>query len=288
MALPKVVAVTGSTGFLGRHLVRQLSTLGWKVIELSRSHGYDICSKPELETVPPVDALVHLAARTFVPDSKTDSHAFFHVSLNGTLNALEICRRHCARMIFPSSYVYGAPKYLPVDERHPVRAWNPYAASKLLGEQLCRAYSEHYGVPVCILRLFNVYGPGQRREFLVPEILAGLATASLDLKDSRPRRDFVYVDDVVDALCRCLTRGPTALDVFNVGSGVSYSVQEVVDVARRVTGSKTQVHFLGQERPNEIMDVVADYSKIRRELGWTPQTDLQTGLEQIVRLELPA
>ena len=123
------VAVTGANGFLGKFIVSLLGKHGIRTISISRSSGYDITNCDTLKEIPKFDCLIHLAAHTFVPDSYNHTAAFFTTNINGTLNALELCKNNNARFLFASSYVYGQPAYLPVDENHPVSMWNPYASS---------------------------------------------------------------------------------------------------------------------------------------------------------------
>ena len=129
------VVVTGADGFLGRHMVNALIEEGVEVLQVSRSRGYDVCSKESLQKLPAFGSLIHLAAQTFVPDSYTHPDTFFHTNIVGTLNCLELCKKNNATMAFASSYVYGPPQYLPVNESHPINSWNPYATSKIIGEE---------------------------------------------------------------------------------------------------------------------------------------------------------
>jgi len=113
----------------------------------------------------------------FVPYSFQEPREMYEVNVLGTLNILELCRLHVIpRIVFASSYVYGQPSYLPIDEAHPVNPNNPYGRSKVFGEGLCRAYYEDCGVSCIVLRSFNLYGEGQREHFLIPSILRQLET----------------------------------------------------------------------------------------------------------------
>lgn len=278
-----LIAVTGSTGFLGRHLVPALKQDGHTVFEVSRQQGFDLCAFDTLAGVPPFGTLIHLAAKTFVPDSYGNSRAFYETNIAGTLNALELCKQHRASILFASSYVYGRPTYLPIDEAHPTGLWNPYATSKIIGEQLCQAYAKDFEVPARILRLFNVYGAGQAPHFLIPTIIAGLRQNHLRLKSAKPKRDFVYVLDVVEAVKACLATPWTGTQVFNVGSGQSYSVTDVVQHAMDLLGAQVEVTYANEERKDEVMDVVADVTAIQQTLGWTPQYDLRAGLGHLLQ-----
>jgi nucleoside-diphosphate-sugar epimerase len=155
----------------------------------------------------------------------------------------------------------------------------------LLAEQLCGFYAETLGVPVTIVRPFNVFGPGQRPEFLIPTILSLIRKReSITVKDLAPRRDYVFVDDLLDVLLRSI-ENPAGLRLFNVGSGRSHSVGEIIDIAQAVAGTKLPVIVAKESRRNEIPDVYADITRVRGALGWQPATDLARGIDRILREE---
>ena len=133
----KNVLVTGSSGFVGRHLVDQLRKEGARVVCFDIADGKDITQWADWETIAEADVVLHLAAITFVSTSQANPRNTYHINLSGTVNALEYCRLHGAKIVFASSYVYGNPNYLPIDEKHPVNATNPDASSKVAGELIC-------------------------------------------------------------------------------------------------------------------------------------------------------
>lgn len=286
MANPSVV-VTGASGFLGAHLTQLLTQNLFHVIPVTRKTGYDVLEFEKLSSLPKFDCLVHLAAQTFVPDSYKNTSSFYKTNINGTLNCLELCKINNAQMVFASSYVYGSPKYLPVDEKHAVDLWNPYAASKIIGEQLCQSYSKEFNLPVDILRIFNMYGPNQNPVFVIPKIIDGVLKGKLDLENGTAKRDFVFVDDVCDAVIRCITSHSNSagsnINIYNVGFGKSYSVNEVIALTEKITGKKAEITFSSEKRKNEVHDVVADISKIKAELGWQAKFTLEDGLKKMLK-----
>ncbi len=277
-----IVAVTGSSGFIGKRLVRVLQDAGHEVVKLDIAGGFDILNWEAFKKVPPVDVLVHLAARSFVPDSYDNPHDFYHLNINGVINGLEFCRMHKARFVFASSYVYGKPAYLPIDENHPLQGFNPYAETKIIGEKICRDYHKYFQVPSIILRPFNIYGPGQNENFLIPSVLKQAKTGIVRLMDPRPKRDFIFVDDVVRAFHLAVENKEITFDCFNVGSGKSYSVKEVTEIVNRIYHHSLRVEFGEEERMNEVLDTVAEISKTRAQLHWKPIVDLTTGLKTII------
>ena len=129
--------------------------------------------------------------------------------------------------------VYGQPHYIPIDEEHPLQPTNPYARSKILGEELCRAYNTDFGVKCIILRPFNIYGVGQGKDFLIPSIIAQLRYGKIELKDPAPKRDFIYILYVIYAYIKA-GEFSGDFDVFNIGYGKSYSVKEITKKIEKV------------------------------------------------------
>lgn len=281
------ILVTGSEGFVGKHLCNALHDSGREIQQCDLALGHDVTLLETFGQFSKPSAIVHLAALLKGRKSQADLHQTFHVNVTGTLNALEAARRWDAAFIFASSYVYGIPKHLPINESHPVAATNPYMHSKILAEGLCRRYADEYGLSVMIFRPFNIYGPGQSKDFLIPSILKQLASGTIILKDGSPRRDHVHVSDVVRAYIMALPAATSGCAVFNLGTGQSFSVSEVVEIIKKHAGT-IEIKFTGAERPNDVPDCYADISKIRRELGWNPQISLTQGLAALVKQALNA
>ncbi|MFC2141359.1 NAD-dependent epimerase/dehydratase family protein [Acidobacteriota bacterium] len=274
----EVIAVTGSKGFIGHHLVDKLRKTEHKLLEIDIAAGTDILSIDDMNKLPPFGVMVHLAAKTFVPESYIESRGFYQTNIMGTINCLELCKKNNANMIFASTYVYGKPKYLPIDERHPIDTWNPYATSKIVGEHLCEAYSRDFSVNCHILRIFNIYGQGQDKRFLVPTIIDGVIKGKLKLENATSKRDFVYYLDVLNALILCIYSKNSGCFVYNVGSGKSSSVEQVVDIVMSIMNRDVEVEYGNIVRKSEVHNVVADISKIESAMGWVPEYSLEDGL----------
>jgi nucleoside-diphosphate-sugar epimerase len=274
------VLVTGASGFIGTHLVRRLREAGIDVVAADRASG-DVADAATWRRFPAAAAVVHLAANTFVPDSWDRPGEFLRANLLGTIGALEYCRTHDARLVFPSSYMYGDAVRQPTPEDAAVVAKNPYALSKKLAEEACEFFAERFGIGVTILRLFNTYGPGQPDTFVVPTIVTQVLNGrEIRVKDLEPRRDYVYVLDVVEALVKAI-RCNRGFTVLNVGSGTSHSVADLIGVIQDVWGTALPVRADGVRRKTEIMETVADISRAERLLGWTPRFSLRQGLEHL-------
>jgi nucleoside-diphosphate-sugar epimerase len=271
------VVVTGASGFLGSQLIKRLHADHCDVLPIGRAQGFDLLT--DRLPLDGVRHVFHLAGETGVLDAWQDPSRFHLVNAHGTVRVLEQCREANASVTYIGAYSYGVPERLPINESHPLRPNNPYAFSKWMGEEACRWYATTYQMDVVAIRLFNVYGPGQSDRFLISRIVNQLldpAVAQIELMDLKPRRDYLFVDDAVDAFVSSMP--DEGYRVFNVGQGKSWSVREVVDTAMRVLGITKPVIDRGQVRPNEISDVVADCSAIQAYCGWLPHHDLQSGI----------
>ncbi len=280
-SFPGRVVVTGHTGFVGRRLCARLKADGVEFVGVSKSTGGDLLGG-EL----PLDGaghVFHLAALSFVPDSWTDPAAYYLNNSYATVRVLEQCRKAGVPMTFVSTFVYGAGAPVPVSESFPPNPANPYAFSKLAAEDACRFYARTFDMDVTILRLFNAYGPGQSASFLVPTIArqaADPAVAEIVVADLEPRRDFVHVDDVVSALIATATLSGGG--TYNVGSGRSYSIGDVIAACLKAAGTSKPYRGRGERRANEVMDVVADISALNRATGWRPAIEFQQGMNTVI------
>ncbi len=288
--------VTGATGFLGSHLVDRLAACGVAITVLVRNRSDITVSSAAPVTILRGDltgslavadatTVFHLAAVSHVGRALEDPRRTFETNTAGTVNVLEAVRHSPSveKFVYVSSaHVYGTPCHLPIDEDHPLQAQEPYAASKLAAEAFVSAYGSAYGLPVAVARLFNVYGPRQHLDFVIPSIISqALVTDRLSLGNLTPTRDFTYVDDVVDALIQLAASGE---GVYNVGSGIEVSIEMLVTLIARILDKRltpTSRHL--RQRPNdvEIDRMWADTRRISA-LGWHPRIDLNEGLRRTI------
>ena len=275
------ILVTGASGFIGKNLISKLRSSKCEITEVSSSEG-DIADKSTWSNFESAELLIHLAGDTFVPDSWNKPERFMKTNFLGTVCALDYCRHHNARLVYLSSYLYGNPIKLPISESAPLVANNPYALSKKLAEEVCKFYSDFYGVKITIFRPFNVYGPGQSEQFLIPSIInQARAGDVIGVKDLQPKRDYIHIEDLVDAIIKAVAT-PLDFDVFNIGTGVSYSVAELIDIIQHIMGTRLEVQTDGEKRIGEIMDTRADITRALEILDWTPKFSLRTGLEKML------
>ncbi len=294
--------MTGGGGFLANHLARDLLAEGHQVTLLVRGgareglppgarvvHG-DLLKGPRPSLPASADVVFHLAALSSVGQSIADPAATFRVNTLGTAHLLEAARARRARplrrfVLASTALVYGPPFRGRLTEAHPALPRNPYAASKHAAESLALAYDALFGVPVTVLRLFNIYGPGQRATFVIPSVLAQcIEGRSLKIGNPWPVRDFVFVDDAVRLFRQAGLDRESRRQVLNVGTGEGVRVDKMAALAARVTKcGLTPLVEQGRKRPNDFDRLVADPTKGRRVLGWRPHVGLEEGLARTAR-----
>ena len=274
------ILVTGASGFVGRHLIPPLESLGHTVRRFSTRDG-DIARAPL--SFDHISHVFHLAARVFVPESWSDPRPFYEVNVLGTANVLEFCRRSKASITLMSSYVYGTPQRLPINEDHPLDPFNPYCQTKILAEQIVNFYQKAFQVPATIIRPFNLYGPGQDARFLIPSLVRQAiddTKDTIELGDLRPKRDYLCIADLVDLMIAAFQLG--ARGTYNAGCGRSVSVADMAGMVVRAAGTGKRIVSSGAARPGEVMDVVAGIAKAKRELNWAPRVGLEEGISRLV------
>jgi len=295
------VLVTGGAGFIGSHVVDLLSAEGHQVTvvdDLSTgreenlnpgAHFYQLdIRSPELEdlfaTEKP-EVICHHAAKANVRESMEDPLLYAEVNVLGSLNLLELSRKHgVGKFVYISTAgaVYGEPQYLPVDEDHPIRPLDPYGASKHHVEHYLYVYQVQYGLSYTTLRYPNVYGPRQdpRGEAGVVAIFAHRMLQNRELVingSGEQERDFVYVRDVAVSNLLALERGNGR--TYNLGSGVGTSINEIFCRLKTITNYQgNAVH--GPAKPGEVFKTRLDASQAHKELGWQPRVSLEDGLKR--------
>jgi len=272
------VLITGCNGFVGRSINKLLESKSFEIFKTGDSNTLNLCEWNAVKKMPRSEIIVHLASKNFVPDSFKEPLNYYNNNILSTLNILEKAKVDGSKVIFFSTYVYGSPSYLPIDESHTKSPKNPYTQSKLICEELCEAYHRDFGVPVTIFRPFNIYGPNQNSSFFIPTIISQVNNEIIQLNDSRPKRDFIYVDDVAMAVYLSIINNKDSFRIYNLGSGVSTSVREIVNMIIKLSKSNASVNFSEQIRQGEIIETIANITKIKNELGWLPTISIDKGI----------
>jgi nucleoside-diphosphate-sugar epimerase len=303
-----VYLVTGGGGFIGSHLVRALVRRGERVRVLdngfsgSRQRMADVLAGVEWregdvrdvaavrEACRGVEVVFHLAAVASVPRSIAEPEMTHATNLTGTLNVLVAAQQAGVRRVVyaSSSAVYGDLPGSPKRETMPLQPLSPYAAHKLAGEHYCRLWHELHGLETVALRYFNVFGPGQdpNSEYaaVIPKFITTLLAGAQPTiyGDGQQVRDFIYVENVVDANLRAATAPGAAGQVLNVGSGVATTILHLVDELRQVLGRPIEPVFAAP-RPGDIFESVAEVSRLRAVLDFEPAVGLGEGLRRTVQ-----
>jgi len=269
------IAVTGTRGFIGSHLLDELRRQNLSVIPIE---GDVRCANTWNEDF---DLLYHLAAPPISEYVSSPGEAF-SVNLNGVLQALEACRKNNAMIIFTSSCsVYKPISGHALSEDQTLLPVTAYGRSKVIGEELCRIYCDYYKVKSIIFRLFNVYGQRQDQKFIIPFLIrCGLDKVPAKVKHPNSIRDFIYVADVVDALLRGASVEED-FSIFNIGSGKPFPVREVIEVISQALGEPISCKFAESDLDCQ-QSVYANIGFARKTLGWEPKISLLQGIRQIV------
>jgi UDP-glucose 4-epimerase len=300
------ILVTGGAGYIGSTVAAQLLELGHRVVvidDLRRGHRGALPERVELVegnvgeaqtlerafSAEPVDAVMHFAALAEVGESMQAPEVYFHNNTSNTLRLIEAMLKHgVAKLVFSSTAaVFGSPERSPIEETAPKRPTNPYGESKLMVEQMLAWFHQIHGLRYATLRYFNVAGGNPNRgedhtpeSHLIPRILQVALGQHKSIKifgDDYPTpdgtcvRDYIHVSDLAQAHVLALDalnqRAPL---IYNLGNGKGFSVREVVETARRVTGHAIPAEIEGR-RAGDPPVLVASSEKIGRELGWTPK-----------------
>ncbi len=275
------ILVTGASGYVGKHLCDYFKRSDrHEVVAVSRSSGIDLLIAGSLDSFDDVDCIVHLAAHSGVPQSWEQPERYNKENCCMTLTVLEKARKSGIPVLFLSSYMYGTPQYLPIDELHPVQCNNPYAYSKKLCEDLFKQFNELYGVSACILRLFNVYGrEPESSDALVPFIAQQVvASKNVEVRDASPKRDLLFIDDLLHAIERVVSEKIIGYSEYNVGFGASVSIPEIVETFQEITGEKINLINNNVGRNNEIPETVCESAKFKGRFDWWPVVTLKQGL----------
>jgi len=280
------VIVTGGSGFIGSHLRKRLVKNGFEVfnIDVNRSNPIDIRNSKRLkqtfEEFKP-EVVVHLAAIASVPLCEQYPRKAHETNVIGSLNVFKLCSEYGVRCIFSSSAaVYGEPEIIPTPEDVHEKPINHYGFTKLFGENLCRFILKDNYV---ILRIFNCYGPNCKRSYVIPDTIRKLALKGSLIKmlgTGDESRDFVYVDDVVNAILMAMEKD--IVGTFNVGTGVHIKIRELTEKIARIMNRNVTFIFDTKRRKGDFSISCADISKITREFGWYPKTSLDEGLKKTV------
>src|SRR5882724_9703346 len=305
------ILVTGGAGFIGSHLVEKLLAAGHDVAVLDdfndfydpqikrdnisavekkvAVHDVDLRDGDKVSNLfrhEKFDAIAHLAARAGVRPSIQQPQLYYDTNVAGTLHLLEAARASGAeRFIFASSSsVYGAAKKVPFSEQEPLtQTLSPYAATKIAGEFLCSTYSHLYKLRIVALRFFTVYGARQRPDLAIHQFTRKIhAGQAIDqFGDGTTRRDYTYIDDIIQGVMAAFDYNGPLFDLFNLGESETIQLKDLIVAIEKTLGKKAKINQL-PEQPGDVPLTCADISKARRLLNYNPTTPLRVGLPKFV------
>lgn len=291
--------ITGSRGFVGGYLRKELEASGYEVIGLDITEDQDTIQADLLNakqvsnaiaSVQP-DVVFHLAGQASVAQSWKIPQKTVEVNVIGTINLMEAVRTVIAEIpmvLIGSSDEYGqlGAAGVSVSEEMELRPQTPYAVSKKAQEEIAQVYVQAHGMHICMTRSFNHGGPGQRTGFLIPDFASGIVAVERGEKDRllvgnlSARRDFTHVRDVVRAYRLIAERG-TPGTVYNVGAGKTYSAQEILDQLSAMAECPIPVEQdPSKMRPSDTPVICCDHSRLTRDTGWEPEISMETILQE--------
>jgi UDP-glucose 4-epimerase len=281
------VFVTGDKGFIGTNLTKKFQDkrISYTDYQNNEKKRINILERDQFQYIENVDAIIHLAAKTSITNSINNPYETYHTNISGTLNILDFARdRKIKKIINISTYVYGKPVYLPIDEKHPINPHTPYNKSKVISENLCKYYSQDYGINIVTLRPFYIYGPISNPLSFISSIITQIKkNGKVFLSHEGTRRDFLFIDDFTNLLLKILNNFPKGYNVYNVGYGKSHSLEDIIKIIEKILNLKIHIQYDKSIRPNDIAEMVADITKVTKSFDWKPQTSIEEGLRLILK-----
>ena len=311
----KSILITGGAGFIGSHLVDRLMSEGdWRITVVDDFNDFydsaikranieqhiananfklvevdirDFYSLAEVFNEGRFDCVVNLAARAGVRPSLTEPRLYVETNINGTMNLLELAREHdIQQFVFgSSSSVYGENKKVPFSEDDPIfNPISPYAATKAAGELICHTYAHLHKMRIVCLRFFTVYGARQRPDLAIHKF-AKLISGGQPIPvfgDGTTRRDYTYIDDIIQGVRAAIDYDQTNYEVINLGESRTVELRELISLLETELGSRAEIDRQPTQ-PGDVPQTYADISKARRLLKYNPQTPIEDGIKKFVQ-----
>ncbi len=301
----KKVLITGGAGFIGSALTQKLLELSYDVyiiddlsfgnrefvkVSDDRFFKVDILDKEAvteafMKANPAI--VIHLAAVHFIPYCNKHPFKSSEINIRGTMNVLDCVAsmENVEKLMFASTAAVYPIADGPISEKHALMPLDIYGLTKLAGERLCNEFHLKTGIPVVICRFFNAFGPNETNPHLIPEIQQQIngGERTIHLGNLSPKRDFIHTYDMSEAIIRLLDKFSDGFDVFNLGSGIEYSVTEIVAAFENQLSEKINV-VVDPDRVRKVerMHLLADISKLRSFINWAPTISIEEGIKTLI------
>tara|TARA_Y100001970_G_C14259157_1_gene878203 strand:+ start:4412 stop:5266 length:855 start_codon:yes stop_codon:yes gene_type:complete len=273
------IIVTGSNSFIGNKIISKYNKR-YNFIPYNKKNGYDLKSKL-IVTHSKIDYIIHTAFIKNISTKKNDSD--YKANILGVKNCLNLCKKYNAKFIFLSTYVYGKTDKLPISENQKTNPHNSYSKCKLACEKLCKIYSNKYNIDVAVLRIFNVYGKIQNKNFLISNILQLVkknygSKNIIKIYDYGTKRDYLHIDDLVKLFGKIINKGFIKYKIYNVGSGKSYSLKEILKKINLIYPG-IKFNIINFEQESLVKDTKCNINKLKKTFLWKPTISLYRGLK---------
>ena len=292
------VLITGSEGFIGSHLTELLAKSGYKVTALSLYNSFNnigwlknidkkIFKKIKIlsgdirdnnlvdDIVKNKDVVINLAALIGIPYSYRSVESYVDTNVKGTMNLLNSAKKFRVKKFIQTSTseVYGTAKYIPIDEKHPLSSQSPYAASKIASDQLALSYYRSFNLPVAILRPFNTFGPRQSLRAVIPTIISQCLfnDGVIKIGNINTTRDFVYINDTVNAFKLAIKNKNILGEVTNIGNNFEISIKDIIKIVSEITNKKIKIKIENKRirsKKSEVYRLYSDNRKAKKILKW--------------------
>jgi len=306
----KKILITGAGGFIGSHLVetclqrgalvrafvRYNSQNSWGWLEKLRDHDhleiiagdvrdYDMVAK----ALEGCESIFHLAALIGIPYSYVSPLAYIRTNIEGTYNVLQVAKELGVKnvLVTSTSETYGTAQYVPIDEKHPLNAQSPYAATKIAADQLALSFYCSFGLPVKVVRPFNTFGPRQSARAIIPTIITQILSGQREIRlgNTSPTRDFTYVKDVVEAFWAIYQSDQFFGEVTNIGMGTEISIGDLAQTIARLLNEEVEIITDDQRvraKDSEVERLCCDATQLKIKTRWQPQYTLESGLKETI------
>jgi nucleoside-diphosphate-sugar epimerase len=278
------ILIIGGSGFIGSNLKKHLEKKGHTISTLGKKNESIICDITNFneinDKIKNFDCVIHLAGLILPKESNERPRDYFEVNTFGTLNVIEVCRlNNIKNIIFASSSkVYGKTNEKTINENTSKCPDTPYGYSKLAAENICESYNKAYNMEIKILRFFNIYGPRQNENLLIPTILNQIESNEIKLNGKNNKVNLLYIGDLCKAMEKCIISDIKS--PINLAGEKSYTPKEIIKIIERIINKKLTVTMKDETTEDEKS---IDISLAKEKLDWNPKTSIEEGLKEMLK-----